>query len=164
MRDQGPLVGTATEAVEHCHIDDAKVPWRLSNRKNFFPQLRDYITRRDALNLFDNYIEYRFTPSSLDSVIANFHPLQQVQSIHQHLRSLSIAPVLAKRPKQVSHIINIGPSVPHLPELVSSLYWYFSTGPPNIGNVIGNWQREYQMNHLPVTYQTLDLWTQFKIM
>jgi len=61
-RDQGPLVGMATEAIEHCHIEDAKVPWRLSNRKNFFPQLRDYIARWDALNLFETYLEYTDLP------------------------------------------------------------------------------------------------------
>lgn len=167
--DLGPLGGTSMEVVEHSHIDNAKIPYSLSNKKNFFPQLKDYVSRRDALNLFEDYLDYRHryppassSPSSAMS-LADIYPLQRIQLLYNHSRRHVIAPVLAKRPHRMAHIGDIGPAVPDLSELISSLYRYFVHEGQTIGNIVGRSRVQFELHHLPIVYQILDLWTQYKI-
>ncbi|KDQ31134.1 hypothetical protein PLEOSDRAFT_1008869, partial [Pleurotus ostreatus PC15] len=46
-----------TEMFERLHIDFAKEAWRASNKRNEFPQMIDWLSRQEKLQVFDNYVK-----------------------------------------------------------------------------------------------------------
>jgi len=46
-----------TEMFERFHIDFAKEGWRASNKRNAFPQMVNWLSRREKISMFDNYLD-----------------------------------------------------------------------------------------------------------
>ena len=46
-----------TEMFERFHIDFAKEGWRASNKRDTFPQMIRWLSRREKISLFDNYLD-----------------------------------------------------------------------------------------------------------
>lgn len=59
----GRLVGSipqySADATERCHITDAKVPYRATNRKEFSEQMCRFLDRREKVYLFSIHLAYR---------------------------------------------------------------------------------------------------------
>ncbi|KAJ8695792.1 hypothetical protein PTI98_005719 [Pleurotus ostreatus] len=55
-----------TEMFERLHIDFAKEAWRASNKRNEFPQMIDWLSRQEKLQVFDNYVKEIVTFPSKD--------------------------------------------------------------------------------------------------
>ncbi|KAG8712843.1 hypothetical protein FRC09_019399 [Ceratobasidium sp. 395] len=51
IRDFGAPDGYSTETPEYLHIVYVKVPWRMSNRRNPFPQVVKYVRRLEAIHI-----------------------------------------------------------------------------------------------------------------
>lgn len=50
--------GTNTEATERLHIDFAKEAYRASNRRDFFPQMVQWLERQEAINYHESFIAW----------------------------------------------------------------------------------------------------------
>ena len=50
-----------TEMFERFHIDFAKEGWRASNHRDAFPQMIKWLTRREKISQFDNYLDRNTT-------------------------------------------------------------------------------------------------------
>ncbi|KAG8734054.1 hypothetical protein FRC10_011981 [Ceratobasidium sp. 414] len=59
IRELGTPDGYSTEIPEYLHIVYAKIPWRMSNRRNPFPQMVKFVQRLEAIHIhhtvFDEY-------------------------------------------------------------------------------------------------------------
>ncbi|KAG8768926.1 hypothetical protein FRC12_005271 [Ceratobasidium sp. 428] len=51
IRELGAPDGYSSETPEYLHIVYAKVPWRMSNRRNPFPQIVKYVRRLEAIHV-----------------------------------------------------------------------------------------------------------------
>ncbi|QRW10718.1 hypothetical protein RhiLY_09717 [Ceratobasidium sp. AG-Ba] len=51
IRELGTPDGYSTETPEHLHIIYVKIPWRMSNRRDPFPQMINYVRRLEAIQL-----------------------------------------------------------------------------------------------------------------
>jgi len=60
-----------TEMFERFHIDFAKEGWRASNKRDAFPQMVNWLSRREKISMFDNYLD------RMDSMTSNsqFEPV-----------------------------------------------------------------------------------------
>ena len=47
-----------TEMFECLHIDYSKKGWRVSNRRDEFPQMTEWVTRKESVHGFRNYLEW----------------------------------------------------------------------------------------------------------
>lgn len=63
------LLGTTdnynTEMFERLHIDFAKEGWRASNKRDAFPQMTTWLTRRENVAMFESYISMGPVPSPI---------------------------------------------------------------------------------------------------
>jgi hypothetical protein len=58
IRWLGCATGTDTENTERLHIDYAKFAWRSSSKKDFFPQMINWLRRREAAFAFHCYQDW----------------------------------------------------------------------------------------------------------
>ena len=47
-----------TEMFEHLHIDFSKKGWRASNQRDEFPQMTEWVTRKENVHGFESYLEW----------------------------------------------------------------------------------------------------------
>ncbi|KAG9092368.1 hypothetical protein FRC06_000133 [Ceratobasidium sp. 370] len=56
-RELRTLDGYSTETPEYLHIVYAKIPWRMSNRRNPFPQMVKFVRRLEAIHIQQTFID-----------------------------------------------------------------------------------------------------------
>ncbi|KAG8774028.1 hypothetical protein FRC12_002196, partial [Ceratobasidium sp. 428] len=57
IRELGTPDGYSTETPEYLHIVYVKIPWRMSNRRNPFPQMVKYVRRLEAIHIHRTAID-----------------------------------------------------------------------------------------------------------
>lgn len=127
-----------TETFERLHIEFVKKPWRATNKKDEFPQMIDWLTRQEKLQMFDNYITlmgkaYTKTPKPHLAISLAKHPAA-IKSIHSIVTD-----------HRATNFIY------HLQDYLNSLQDYSVRRPrsavPNLG----------------IPFDTLNVWYQFKM-
>ena len=58
IRSHGTADGFNTEASERLHIDFAKHAYAASNRKDYIKQMKTWLARREAVNIFSDYLRW----------------------------------------------------------------------------------------------------------
>ena len=58
IRSHGTADGFNTEASERLHIDFAKHAYNASNRKDYIVQMKTWLARREAINIFSEYLRW----------------------------------------------------------------------------------------------------------
>ena len=58
IRSHGTADGYNTEASERLHIDFAKQAYAASNRKDYIIQMKTWLARREAINIFSDYLRW----------------------------------------------------------------------------------------------------------
>jgi len=131
-----------TEMFERFHIDFAKEGWRASNKRDAFPQMVNWLSRREKISMFDNYLD------RMDSMTSNsqFEPVSFTKP-----RSCFIAkdPPYLRRPLSTIEEKHDAPNFSrHLKEFLNS----FLENPTTNRNA----------HYYQLPFDRLDVWTQFK--
>jgi len=58
IRSRGTADGYNTEASERLHIDLAKVAYESSNRRDYIPQMKEWLMRRESIAFFSSYLDW----------------------------------------------------------------------------------------------------------
>ncbi|KAF9521909.1 hypothetical protein CPB83DRAFT_872127 [Crepidotus variabilis] len=135
-----------TEAFERFHIDFAKEGYRASNKRDVFPQMVLWLSHREKISMFDNYLNQMDQPVAPADLPAN-RPLYQLAN--RPLHQLAKYPTFARGP--ISKILkehNAPLFSQHLQEFLDRFL------APRTSNA--------RSNHFPLLFDRLDVWTQFK--
>ncbi|KAI5980659.1 hypothetical protein EDD15DRAFT_2187253 [Pisolithus albus] len=80
IRRSGPVIQWSADATEHAHVQEVKVPARLSNNQNYYDQIARYLDRSDKCFRFDvaTYLETRHegNPSEDDDDSEEEHDIE----------------------------------------------------------------------------------------
>ena len=58
IRSHGTADGYNTEASERLHIDYAKVAYESSNKRDYIPQMKEWLMRRESIVIFSLYLDW----------------------------------------------------------------------------------------------------------
>ena len=58
IRSRGTADGYNTEASERLHIDYAKVAYESSNKRDYIPQMKEWLMRRESIAIFSSYLDW----------------------------------------------------------------------------------------------------------
>ena len=93
IQRSGPVMQWSADATEHAHVQEIKIPARLSNNKNYYEQIARYLDQSNKCFCFDvaTYIETRDqqTPSPDDEDIDSDREDDQDSGIDSNAPSLS---------------------------------------------------------------------------
>ena len=160
------MVGTSCEPVEYNHQASVKIPYHNSNRKNYFPQFVDYDARCTAIDLAEEYFEYRDGYTEIDDALPMAQPTGPIDSlaISRELRRLDRPTQShAKHPHRTSDVLAIMSQNNEMNDLPSALAHYFTKG-GNQGLKLGSQRQYFEYNQLPLHLQKLHLWSSAHIM
>jgi hypothetical protein len=131
-----------TETFKRFHINFAKEGWRASNKRDAFPQMIKWLSRREKISLFDNYLD------RMDSNSNNSDP-QPVPFTSPRPQLIGKHPPYPQR--QLS-IIQDKHNAPHFSQHLKEFLNSFLHNPTT--------NQRAQFYTLP--FDCLDVWTQFK--
>src|SRR5271170_104340 len=117
------MIRTSCEIVEYNHKGSAKTPYQSSNRKNYFPQFVDHNARHAAIELAEEYFEYRDVYDEMthqDSGVIDSLALARAAGRLDHATRPH-----AKRPNRIGNILAIMGSDADFADLPSALVRYF---------------------------------------
>ena len=66
IRSHGTADGFNTEASERLHIDFAKHAYAASNRKDYIVQMKTWLARREAIDIFSEYLQWLIPGYDID--------------------------------------------------------------------------------------------------
>lgn len=155
IRDLGPMIGTSCEMVEYNHQASAKMPYHNSNRKNYFPQFVDYNARHAAVELAEEYFEYRDAYDEMTHQDSS--PIDSLTLARAVGRSDHPTQPHAKRPNRISNILAIMGSDGDFADLPSALVQYFENN-RNRGLRQGSQRQYFEYDQVPLHLRTLSLW------
>ena len=143
------LLGTTdnynTEAFERLHIEFAKEGWRASNTRNAFPQMIQWLVRREKMHSFQNYVTWK------ESQEARAHGQSKSFSCNVDGKVLSL-PQYPTQPRQLLSLIEQRHSAPGFTSALKSYINLFSSHPMSARNAL--------LHNLP--FQRLDIYHTFK--
>lgn len=58
IRSRGTADGYNTEASERLHIDYAKIAYESSNKRDYIPQMKEWLMRRESIAMFSSYLDW----------------------------------------------------------------------------------------------------------
>jgi len=128
IRSHGTADGFNTEASERLHIDFAKHAYAASNRKDYIVQMKTWLARHEAIDIFSDYLRwsmpgYDTETDTLDGVNDNDDPVDDDPP----------EPPVAGRSDEVSFSVAVRPPFPktsidtivdkfHAPDFLYSLH------------------------------------------
>jgi Plavaka transposase len=98
IRSHGSADGYNTEISERLHIDYAKNAYRASNKRDYVPQMTDWLQRQESVLRFNRFVAWSMekkNPAGLDTVVDNRGAAVDVEEVatptHGRLDSSSCA-------------------------------------------------------------------------
>ena len=143
------LLGTTdnynTEAFERLHIDFAKEGWCASNTRNAFPQMIQWLSRREKMHSFENYVSWKES----QELRVRGHSKSLSRNIDGKVLSL---PKYPTQPRQLVSLIEQRHSAPGFTMALKNYINHLSSHPTSARNA--------SAYNLP--FQRLDIYHTFK--
>jgi hypothetical protein len=147
IRNFGTTDNYNTEMFERFHIDFAKQGWRVSNKRNEFPQMILWLSRQEKIVSFASYLSW--AQRSYSQVPLDFpHPLPLSPG---HLNRLKIA----KHPTYPNREISSIEKNHHAPGFAHCLKAY-------LNKIVPNSAPSANLVHYALPFKTLDVYDLFK--
>lgn len=100
----GAADGYSTEAPERLHIDYAKEAYRASNKRDYVPQMVNWLRRQEAVHLFDAYLAWRSGESGAPRL-----PVQSgrviLQTSPSQLPPRATSRIANRPPQELQHVV-----------------------------------------------------------
>ncbi|KAF9529443.1 hypothetical protein CPB83DRAFT_926844, partial [Crepidotus variabilis] len=147
IKEFGTTDNYNTELFERFHIDYAKEGYRASNKRDIFPQMVAWLSRREKISMFDNYLDFK------DNLASQQSPTTATSN--------SLEPSI---PSQIS--IAKHPSFPHRPITTiqkNHASPLFSDHLKDFLNAFLSHPTSNAQSHsFDLPFNHLDIWSQFK--
>ena len=129
IRSHGTADGFNTEASERLHIDFAKHAYAASNQKNYITQMKTWLARREAIEIFSEYLCWAMPGYGSEPGLVDEEPALDDPEDGEPLE----VPPLAGGSNGVSHSVAVNPPFPktsintivnkfHAPDFLHYLY------------------------------------------
>ncbi|KAF9533412.1 hypothetical protein CPB83DRAFT_757482, partial [Crepidotus variabilis] len=143
IKDYGTTDNYNTETFERFHIDYAKEGYRASNKRDIFPQMTAWLSRREKISMFDNYLHF----------LDQDHPLSPSSSTEKPATSTITIAKWPPHPRCPIKTIQDIHSAPHFSEDLKNFLNSFLSHPTS----------NFRAQLFDLPFERVDVWTQFKL-